>query len=363
MFEKLTHCSRHTSSFLPLSSISLILVFQYFRVHSTIQITQQRPMLPLSGHPEKAQCSSPTSMIHRRKSIEPSSTTTTPTLKELTVVTVDNLTWFDRSGRRGQYSGMLNALHGIPEGFGEMIFVTENQVYENNNPQQSVVVLSYKGQWVNGDMSGFGEMTFSSGEIYEGGFFDNHRHGSGIIKYPDGSIMDGIFQFGKILRKGRMLYPDGSVYWGYFAAHSPAASKKRNKDRAPDTSTWLQVVPHGRGKLTFADGTTVYDGEFSDGRMEGHGKLSLKDGSWYLGEFSDGQKSGIGLEVKGDGTISHEGVFCNGQKIECSSIRRQKRSRGQLLLYKTSHSTGSGHVMLVGPLPCRIVRNRRCPAM
>lgn len=273
---------------------------------------------------------------------------------------VDNLIWFDKSGRRGQYSGTLNARHCVPDGIGEMTFSTEDQTHQNySRPQRASVVLSYKGQWVNGDMSGFGVMTFASGEIYEGGFFDNYCHGLGVIKYPDGRVFDGIFQLGEILEKGRMLYADGSVYWGYFSKHASSTKNNQHSIKVRDTSACLRAVPNGRGKLTFADGTTVYDGEFSDGRLEGHGKLTLKDGSWYLGEFMDGKKNGIGLEVEADGTVSHEGVFCNGQKVVCSSIRRPIRCIGQLLLYRSSDLTGSGRTMLVGPMPRSIVQTHR----
>jgi hypothetical protein len=306
-------------------------------------------------------------MIRQRQEMSSdSSNSSTTSTSTTTTVNVDNFTWVDKSGRAGLYSGTFNTLHSVPDGTGEMNYAIEglpmHETQNSNNDRNSQdrtrnsTVLSYRGQWVDGDKSGYGVMTFTSGEVYEGGFFDNHRHGLGIIKYANGSVFDGIFRLGRIHGKGRMLYDDGSVYWGHFI-HTSSTTTNYNSQyhgEGTDTVTCLRIVPHGRGKLTFADGATVYDGEFCNGQFDGHGKLTHNDGSWYLGEFVDGKKNGIGLEVRADGTISHEGVFYNGQKLESSSVKRPKRSLGQLILYQSSYSMGARSAMLVGPMPCRL---------
>jgi hypothetical protein len=261
---------------------------------------------------------------------------------------------------------MVDALDGLPKGSGEMVYdlnIIQQEGRTNCNEQQlarrsiTTNILSYKGKWWKGEFSGFGTLTYGSGEIFQGGFLDNRLHGLGTIRYTDGSVFDGAFQLDAILGKGRMIYPDGSVYWGFLAPTTAPPSGTDSNNRTPTDRPFPGLAPHGRGKLTFADGRTIYDGEFSNGRMEGHGKLTSGDGSWYLGEFSDGEKNGLGLEVRADGTIYHEGVFCGGRKVVCSSVPRNRRCIGRLLLYRTSYSTGSRHA-LVGPLPSRIFQ--RC---
>jgi hypothetical protein len=186
----------------------------------------------------------------------------------------------------------------------------------------------YDGQWVAGDCSGFGIITYkNTNDSYQGGFFDNMKHGLGVMKYSDGRIYDGTFQFDR-MGKGKMTYTDGSTCWGYWSNDS---------------------LPHGRGKLTFAD-DSVYDGEFDRGCMQGHGRMTLPGGQWYLGEWTYGKKNGIGLEVLADGSICHEGTFCNGRPLRCSSFPQRRRSSSSHLLFRLSSTRGSIKT-LVGPLP------------
>ena len=95
--------------------------------------------------------------------------------------------------------------------------------------------------------------------------------------------------------------------------------------------------PHERGKVIWDDGTTLiaeffmgqlpkkdkvfiemgeggsYEGQISQGRANGLGKLSLPDGSSYEGEWKDDVPSGIGRQKMSDGSF-YEGHFKNGIK-------------------------------------------------
>jgi hypothetical protein len=42
-----------------------------------------------------------------------------------------------------------------------------------------------------------------------------------------------------------------------------------------------------------------YEGEVKDGKIGGHGVLTLGDGTRYEGEFKDGKKGGHGVETLG----------------------------------------------------------------
>ena len=101
--------------------------------------------------------------------------------------------------------------------------------------------------------------------------------------------------------------------------------------------------------------------------------MTYADGRWYLGEWCDGKKEGLGIEVLGDGTLFHEGIFSRGIPVNASSfIPRQTslnlpgddddtsptstssesgEASGPILLYRTSKK--SGHT-LIGPMPQRI---------
>jgi hypothetical protein len=223
----------------------------------------------------------------------------------------------DNLGNVGSYTGSLLKKSQLPHGQGLM-------EYDD---------MAYDGQWVEGDWCGYGKLTIkSSGDFYQGRFFDNMKNGLGAMKYFDGRTYDGTFQC-DFMGKGIMRYPNGSEYWGYWDKHG-----KR----------------HGRGKFVFADGR-VYDGEFSKDEMEGHGRLTWPDGRWYLGEVSQGIPNGLGMQVLADGKLNHEGTFCNGNPITCSSFESRRISIGSVLLFRSSSERG---ISLVGPIPYIIPGSR-----
>ncbi|KAM7394697.1 hypothetical protein PAMP_021483 [Pampus punctatissimus] len=67
---------------------------------------------------------------------------------------------------------------------------------------------------------------------------------------------------------------------------------------------------HGRGQLTFSDGT-CYTGQFENGLFNGCGVLVFTDGSRYEGEFVQGKFQGSGVFTRFDG-MRFEGEFKNG---------------------------------------------------
>eukprot|EP00934_Nitzschia_sp_Nitz4_P008427 Nitzschia sp. Nitz4//scaffold36_size144017//107978//109126//NITZ4_003109-RA/size144017-processed-gene-0.275-mRNA-1//-1//CDS//3329549525//8417//frame0 len=236
-------------------------------------------------------------------------------------VMVHSVPMVDSKEQEGTYTGALDKRTMKPHGQGTMAY--KDSIYE--------------GQWVNGDWCGFGHLTdTNSGDVYEGGFFDNMKHGSGVMKYADGRVYDGMFMLDKIEQKGRLVETDGTKYWGHWS-----------KDG----------VPHGRGKMEFPDGR-VYDGEFDQGVLSGHGRMTFPDGTWYLGEWSDGLPNGLGMNVDGSGGLVFEGLYAKGEPFEGSSMRHEPKCFGPYLLYRSSVAkTGGG--TLVGPLPQQVYMRPR----
>merc|ERR1712146_477984 len=52
--------------------------------------------------------------------------------------------------------------------------------------------------------------------------------------------------------------------------------------------------PHGKGLVTLDDGST-YDGEFKNGKREGHGTRKYSDGREYIGDWENGNMEGVGF--------------------------------------------------------------------
>lgn len=235
--------------------------------------------------------------------------------------TVQNIEMVDNTNQKGLYTGSLNKRTIKPHGQGTMVY--SDAIYE--------------GQWVNGDWCGFGRLTdIVTGDVYQGGFFDNMKHGLGVMQYADGRVYDGMFMLDKLEGKGRLTEVDGTKFWGYWSKEG---------------------VPHGRGKKEYPDGK-IYDGEFDQGVISGHGRMTFPDGTWYLGEWCDGLPNGLGMKVDPKGDLLFEGMYSNGEPIEASSMRHAQKSSGQFLLYRNSVAPHGGGT-LVGPLPRQVYMRHR----
>ena len=146
----------------------------------------------------------------------------------------------DFDGEKGTYTGALNRVTNMPNGKGRLEYEKESRWYD--------------GDWIHGRWTGYGRLANSNGDVYEGGFKNDHRHGTGMMKFADGRVFEGEYIRGHRIQ-GKMTYQDGSVYGG----------------------SWVDSLRHGRGKCVFVDGSE-YEGEFRDGNFQGRGTLTWNDG-------------------------------------------------------------------------------------
>jgi hypothetical protein len=75
-------------------------------------------------------------------------------------------------------------------------------------------------------------------------------------------------------------------------------------------------IPHGKGKITYdfgAQGKTVYEGYFVDGKYHGKGKITWNNGAVYEGDFANDEYHGKGKFTNAWGTTVYEGDFVNGK--------------------------------------------------
>jgi hypothetical protein len=106
---------------------------------------------------------------------------------------VQDIHLVDNVGDHGLYTGTMDTRRLLPHGLGTMDYGD----------------VVYEGQWVNGDWCGFGRLTdLNTGDVYQGGFFDNMKHGLGVRKYVDGRIYDGTFTLEKMEGKGHLTFAD-----------------------------------------------------------------------------------------------------------------------------------------------------------
>lgn len=89
------------------------------------------------------------------------------------------------------------------------------------------------------------------------------------------------------------------------------------KKQFPDGSCYIGAcnskgVPHGGGQFVGIGGD-MFEGEFSNGRLEGRGTLTDVRGSRYVGTFKDSLRHGKGVEKMASGDV-YEGEFFNDKR-------------------------------------------------
>ena len=70
---------------------------------------------------------------------------------------------------------------------------------------------------------------------------------------------------------------------------------------------------NGKGTVYNKKGSIKYEGDFVNGKSEGHGKYIYEDGEYYIGQYLNGLKHGKGIVYYKNGTIKYEGDFVNGK--------------------------------------------------
>ena len=147
---------------------------------------------------------------------------------------------------------------------------------------------SYKGDMNDeGLPHGFGVMTYTNGERYEGNWNDGLKEGEGVYTYTNKAIYDGEWSLGLKHGKGKLTFPNGDVYVGDFE----------------------DGFRQGEGELTFAKGG-FYKGGFLHDEFDGHGQLEVNQ-LVYEGYFKNGRMDGKGKYEDKQSGLTYDGSFKN----------------------------------------------------
>lgn len=270
-----------------------------------------------------------------------------PTLLQMVQFTMENLRRVNFNRDFGPFC-LTFWTSGEFEGRGEMKFSTGDK---------------YVGQWKKGLKHGRGVYTYSNGDVYDGEYKHNIKEGHGQLRasknttvaihssyaddgWKDGDVFEGEFKNGKFEGKGVFISADQNFkYEGHFvndAFDGPGVLLNRKTgetytghfqkvriSRDFENGSWsLQGERSGKGKTVNKDGMTIYEGEYHNNKMEGHGTYYWSNGTVYTGEFQNGKPHGLlfGLQVKHnwiciqgkgklktkEGEVIHEGKFENG---------------------------------------------------
>ena len=130
--------------------------------------------------------------------------------------------------------------------------------------------------------NGKGKFTDICGNVYIGEFANNQFNGHGTIHYNINEFLDD----------------DGDILEEFSGEHLAYEGDWRNN------------VKHGRGELTFLDGTT-YIGNFEFDEMHGMGKIFYQNGDYYIGEFKLGLQHGRGCLFNSNDEKLYDGQWIN----------------------------------------------------
>jgi len=132
------------------------------------------------------------------------------------------------------------------------------------------------------------------------------------MKWADSTYV-GDFKDGLAHGRGKVTFDDGSTYEGdWLDDKKHGKGKYIYNDGSMYEGDWLDDQRHGQGKVTYDDGST-YEGDFKDDKKHGKGKYTYNDGSTYEGDWLDGKKHGTGIRTYNDGS-TYEGEWEHDKK-------------------------------------------------
>ena len=180
---------------------------------------------------------------------------------------------------------------------------------------------------VGGKYSGPSVVVREGGVRFEG-ILEDLRYKRGVLWYngKEGPVYEGEFdQSGRPSGEG-VLRHGGLVYEGHFEAGLMQGECQYRNSETGEVfrGTFKDNVIVGRG-VHEIPGKFKYEGEFLDGRYNGHGRFTYENGSIFEGEFKDGRFEGIGRIITTQGDVL-EGKFADWNP---AGELKMKNSKGE----------------------------------
>lgn len=176
----------------------------------------------------------------------------------------------------------------------------------------------YTGELKNGVIHGEGELQWADGRHYRGNFANGLFSGQGKFTYSDGCTYEGEFTKGDLNGRGRYTCED-AVWEGEFAQGDLARGSVTWPGYGTYSGELLDFQPHGKGTLTYTDGTTI------------------------RAQFEYGQANGEGVRVHttADGEVHEEpGYFVDDQYFASEAAWQRSETESQSALEARLYSEG-----------------------
>jgi len=150
------------------------------------------------------------------------------------------------------------------------------------------------------------QVTYLSGDVYEGEVCDGQRHGSGCCTYVDESQYDGQWSADQIHGQGIYTSLNGSYDGAWRLGVQFGFGVFKSLNGGTFAGEWDSGERHGNGVYTYVNGD-IYDGEWVRGMKTGEGvyQSASVEGESYTGQWLEGMKHGHGVTCNGIGDIHH----------------------------------------------------------
>ncbi len=150
-----------------------------------------------------------------------------------------------------------------------------------------------EGFFVSSVLNGTGKINWPNGELLEGNFVDGVLDGEGVAVSPEGEVRRGNFVKGILSGKGNITKPDGTIYSGEFISNNIVSGKIIYTNGSEDEGFFKNNKLNGRGKKIIktspeSQETTVMEGEFLNGFLNGLGLITYPNGRIEEGKYING---------------------------------------------------------------------------
>ena len=236
-------------------------------------------------------------------------------------------------------------------------------IYKSNNKYEGSILKNENGD---DQRHGYGLMTYSDGQVYQGDFKNDVKDGKGRYISTEGFIYEGEFKNNK--NEGNLKIYDNNgktVFDGTIneKGESTGFIMQKEKSEYEYEGYIVNNLKEGKGKITFANGN-IYEGEFKDDLKNGNGKFTFANGNIYEGEFKDDMRHGKGTlyckEIYDDGDVYeeiYEGYWENDMKNGMGETRIKGFWRNNAVISKNENIR---YNRIVEEIKRKLEKNCRC---
>jgi hypothetical protein len=141
------------------------------------------------------------------------------------------------------------------------------------------------------------ELNFENGDSFKGDLYEGYATGKGEYRFADGTVYTGNFNHNKATGEGKLT----------------VASTEQCMYPSSYTGTFARGLRDGQGEYELPLNGFMYNGDFSEGKIQGVASVTYRNGSEYTGQVMDGLRHGRGKIFYKSGNY-YEGDWSEGVK-------------------------------------------------